>query len=784
MDQKKNKRKASSPSIGKVEGKTKRRKIDGKEKTVDLVRKLLDTLSDEKKREQSIRQLAKMIEGNNRKDNLRKLAGMYVERNNQKNKLSKLAGMVKNNRRTRGSYVIEDRDIRELARIVKSRSNMNIPKTVFNIDLLRTHVRFGYNEYIYNVDIGSEHLHTLPDFYNNLRTVFEYLLNCMHYYAETNTDKARFYISNAPRTAFSTAILSVSDFTTDMFFDIFERHMQSNAQEVINNGKSNAESGRGKKNEVATKHGREVRHGVFQIGKGNVTNTCLALSLLVGISHLHSGEKMSKLQRNRNTTLTELYDDDDIKKVYAESGLNVGAVRVDQLHLVYTGYLKPQGVDLVVFSKAKDDTVVYDSRLDDSGVVARITKQIIYLWLNDSHYDLILDPNVFSRCSRDHRCDISIEPVECCGYRQYVFEKNNADIVEDLMNFIMEQPKGSVWIAHNGGRFDSIFLMNELLVKRRIVPRVIMNGNKIMCIELEERNLKIIDSFLFVSMRLSMFPKALGIKDITKGFHPYLFTDLNYVGPMIGLEYFELPPKGSEERGKFDKWYEEQKNKTYVFREAIYYYCRLDVDIMRQGCIIFARLINKVTGVLPFYDSTCHTVAGLALKIYRSNYLQKNTIGQIPANGYGGVKVNQSAIALCWLREIEEELRGCDFILDSRLSTNTIYQFHGCFYHGCKKRYDADTYNAILNERFFVLRSRTVRLTTLFRQHGYKVIEKWECDYKEEREITDNYLDRIRLTDFFIYLDLNPRDALFGGRTSPAVLYYDCNRGEKKKDIL
>ena len=475
--------------------------------------------------------------------------------------------------------------------------------------------------------------------------------------------------------------------------------MQSNAQEVINNGwhttislyifpnsysksrprkiktkpprfyahlgKSNSESGSGKKNDVATKHGREVRHGVFQIGKGNVKNSCLALSLLVGISYLHMDAKMYKLERNRNITLTELYDNDDITKVYVDSGLRVGAVQVDQLHLVYAGYLKPLGIDLVVFSKAKSDTVVYDLRLGDNNEIVRITDKIIYLWLNDSHYDLILD------------------------------------IVEDLMNFIMLQPKGSVWVAHNGGRFDNIFLMHEL-VKRQIVPRVIMNGSKIMCIDLEERNLKIIDSYLFISMRLSMFPKALGIKNLAKGFHPYLFTDLNYVGAMIGLEYFEPPSEGSKERKSFDKWYEEQKSKTYIFREAIYYYCCLDVDILRQGCIIFSRLIYKVTGVLPFYDRTCHTVAGLALKIYRGNYLEKHTIGQIPTNGYGDVKVNQSAIALCWLREIEKELCEKGFILDSRLSvkgeqkilaryvdgyceqTRTIYQFHGCFYHGCK----------------------------------------------------------------------------------------------------
>jgi hypothetical protein len=68
-------------------------------------------------------------------------------------------------------------------------------------------------------------------------------------------------------------------------------------------------------------------------------------------------------------------------------------------------------------------------------------------------------------------CDISVETVPCCEYRQYVFENNNEDIVKDLMDFMMAQPKGCVWVAHNGGRFD-IFLMRELLVQRKLCQRL------------------------------------------------------------------------------------------------------------------------------------------------------------------------------------------------------------------------------------------------------------------------------------------------------------------------
>ena len=80
-----------------------------------------------------------------------------------------------------------------------------------------------------------------------------------------------------------------------------------------------------------------------------------------------------------------------------------------------------------------------------------------------------------------------MKPVSCCGYRQYVFENNNANIVEILLDFMFSQTTDSVWVAHNGGRFDSVFLLRELLVKRGIVPQVIMNGNKIMCMEIEQQ---------------------------------------------------------------------------------------------------------------------------------------------------------------------------------------------------------------------------------------------------------------------------------------------------------
>ena len=53
----------------------------------------------------------------------------------------------------------------------------------------------------------------------------------------------------------------------------------------------------------------------------------------------------------------------------------IGPVRVDQLHIFYENYL---AADLVVFSKAQNDTIVYDSRLDEHQMLHRLTNNVIF----------------------------------------------------------------------------------------------------------------------------------------------------------------------------------------------------------------------------------------------------------------------------------------------------------------------------------------------------------------------------------------------------------------------
>lgn len=105
-------------------------------------------------------------------------------------------------------------------------------------------------------------------------------------------------------------------------------------------------------------------------------------------------------------------------------------------------------------------------------------------------------------------------------------------------------------------------------------------------------------------------------------------------------------------------------------------------------------------------------------------------------------------------------------------NTRTVYQFHGC--PDCFHPY---SYNELTDCRFYQLYEQMVQNTNDLIVTGYNVFEMWECDF-----IRTKCLMRSRIKankKFYHAIPLNPRDALFGGRTSPSCLYKECNENEK-----
>ena len=68
--------------------------------------------------------------------------------------------------------------------------------------------------------------------------------------------------------------------------------------------------------------------------------------------------------------------------------------------------------------------------------------------------------------------------------------------------------------------------------------------------------------------------------------------------------------------------------------------------------------------------------------------------------------------------------------------TRTAYQFHGCFFHGCPKCYDQNETNSMNCKTMATLLEKTRCNTAYLRRH-VKVVEMWECEWKEVRNESD-----------------------------------------------
>ena len=68
--------------------------------------------------------------------------------------------------------------------------------------------------------------------------------------------------------------------------------------------------------------------------------------------------------------------------------------------------------------------------------------------------------------------------------------------------------------------------------------------------------------------------------------------------------------------------------------------------------------------------------------------------------------------------------------------TRTAYQFHGCYFHGCTNCYEPQETNALNAKTMATLLEDTKKNTAYLRRH-VKVVEMWECEWKEIRKEPD-----------------------------------------------
>ena len=387
-----------------------------------------------------------------------------------------------------------------------------------------------------------------------------------------------------------------------------------------------------------------------------------------------------------------------------------------------------------------------------------------------------------------------------------------------------------ICIAHNFKGYDSYFIL-ELCYKQYMKPEQLVNGAKIL--SLSFMGLKFLDSLSFLPMPLAAFPKAFGLQELKKGFFPHFFNTQDhqdYVGPIPAQDYYDPQGMSPARKEEFMQWHAERRAENYEFnfQEELLSYCQSDVRLLKEGCTKFATEFEHLAGFNPFEH--CVTIASACNRFFRKHCLTPQTIASEPIRGWHHKGKPYSRAALEWLywqEHVEREARHAaitpdewehhdlmaqaypdyphpfleeDYIQHAKNkgeqtllihgkpvlvdgynpTTRTVYEFHGCFFHGCPACFPNRRVQIRMHDRQTMhdLYLRTQARDRAILQSGYSLQTMWECEWKRLKASSEDiqgFVDGLGLVD-----RLEPRDAFYGGRTEAVTMHAvaDPDQGE------
>ncbi|GAV01658.1 hypothetical protein RvY_12336 [Ramazzottius varieornatus] len=224
-----------------------------------------------------------------------------------------------------------------------------------------------------------------------------------------------------------------------------------------------------------------------------------------------------------------------------------------------------------------------------------------------------------------------------------------------------------------------------------------------------------------------------------------------------------------------------EKSNQYDVQKEMYTYCRMDVTVLRLCCQQFRDLYMTITnGLCPFVSAA--TVAGFCSVFWRTNFLQKGQIAILSSQGQNRL---QSVVGVKWL---EWTARRLDINIDHRGNGHEkqigkffvdgyceamVFEFHGCFYHGCPSCFPPDTLHPLRKQTMKEVYNDTMARQRYLEGRHYEVVTCWECQFNQEAREDEE------LKEFVPMEPLHPRDAFFGGRTNGLKLHHEVGPGAK-----
>ena len=350
--------------------------------------------------------------------------------------------------------------------------------------------------------------------------------------------------------------------------------------------------------------------------------------------------------------------------------------------------------------------------------------------------------------------------------------------------------------AHNLKGFDGRFILRDLWQRKFQGLEHVFAGSKILKIDVGV--VRFLDSVSFLQMPLASVAKAFSLPN-QKGDFPHHANkpeNYDYIGPYFPLQDYSVEFMKKEKKNEFMTWHQSMVDSGAIFnfKQEFIGYCRNDVKILLGAIMSFRKLFKEVARTDP--TTRNFTLAAVGQETYRSQLMSK-PIGIVPAGGYEQTRTTSlgESLWLDWIQKTQgikidrQQFRG-PYVADGwHEDTNTVYEFNGCFYHGCPTCHplnrDESIYNQDSNSHVThnFLYKKYQEKKEYYRKRGFNLIEIWEHDFAEQVSVSgDPYFNQ--RTSQLAKLKTLPksviRSSLFGGRTNNFKFQYDTTGKNEK----
>lgn len=222
----------------------------------------------------------------------------------------------------------------------------------------------------------------------------------------------------------------------------------------------------------------------------------------------------------------------------------------------------------------------------------------------------------------------------------------------------------------------------------------------------------------------------------------------------------------------FGTWNSKQTG-TFNLAEELVAYCESDVKLRKEDCLTLKRLFEQQAHFNPFDH---RTIASACNRDLRQNRMEANTIASEPLYGWR-LNSNHSKVALEWLHWEDSQLSrlqnagnvgeyhipNTKYTVDGYAAVeNKVYEFQGCFWHGCPSCYPNQS------ERHRRLEDRAME----------------DVYYCTQRKVADLESRGYKWRRCGSVIAQNNPDALCGGRTNAVKFYHQAKAGNLYHPIL